>query len=135
MVQPMARPGVETIIGVVQDRAFGPLVMFGMGGVATELLADRAFRVLPLTDADAHDLVRTLRGSPLLFGYRGAPMAATDALEATLCRVGQLADELPEIAELDLNPVVVTERGAVAVDVKVRVAAVPPSRPPVRALR
>jgi acetyl coenzyme A synthetase (ADP forming)-like protein len=125
VVQPMARPGVETIIGVVQDR----------GGIATELLADRAFRVLPLTDADAHDLVRGLRGSPLLFGYRGTPTSDTEALEATLCRIGLLADELPEVCELDLNPVVVSERGAVAVDVKVRVAPVAPVRPSVRALR
>ncbi|MFN8039878.1 MAG: GNAT family N-acetyltransferase [Acidimicrobiales bacterium] len=135
VVQPMARSGVETIIGVVQDLAFGPLVMFGMGGVATELLADRTFRVLPLTDVDAAEVVRSLRGSPLLFGYRGSPPADTAALEAMLGRVGQLADDIPELAELDLNPVVVSERGAVAVDVKVRVAPVPPIRPSVRALR
>ncbi|MEZ5142352.1 MAG: acetate--CoA ligase family protein [Acidimicrobiales bacterium] len=135
VVQPMARPGVETIIGVVQDPAFGPLVMFGMGGVATELLADRAFRVLPITDADADDLVRSLRGSPLLSGYRGAAPTDVGALQRLLCRIGQLADEIPELAEVDLNPVVVSERGAIAVDVKVRVAPVPPARPPVRALR
>jgi len=121
VVQPMARPGVETIVGLIQDPAFGPLVMFGMGGVATELLADRAFRILPLTDVDAHELVRSLRGSPLLFGYRGAPPADVAALEDLLLRVGLLADELPEVLELDLNPVVVSEHGVEAVDVKVRV--------------
>jgi acetyl coenzyme A synthetase (ADP forming)-like protein len=124
VVQPMARPGVETIVGLVQDPSFGPLVMFGMGGVATELLADRAFRILPLTDVDAHELVRSLRGSPLLFGYRGAPPADVEALEDLLLRVGLLADELPEVLELDLNPVIVSERGVSAVDVKVRVGPV-----------
>jgi acetyl coenzyme A synthetase (ADP forming)-like protein len=130
VVQRMARPGVETIVGLVQDRAFGPLVMFGMGGVATELLADRAFRVVPLTDVDAHELVRGLRGSPLLFGYRGTPPVAVDALEDVLVRVGVLADACPEVSELDLNPVIVSERGVAVVDVKVRVRPVEPALPP-----
>lgn len=130
VVQPMARPGVETIVGLVQDPAFGPLVMFGMGGVATELLADRAFRILPLTDVDAHELVRSLRGSPLLFGYRGTPLADVEALEDLLLRVGLLADELPEVLELDLNPVIVSENGVSAVDVKVRVGPLEVGPPP-----
>jgi len=121
VVQRMAHPGVETIVGLVQDRAFGPLVMFGMGGVATELMADRAFRILPLTDVDASELVRSLRGSPLLFGYRGSQPANVALLEDLLVRVALLADELPEVAELDLNPVTVSEHSAQAVDVKVRV--------------
>lgn len=129
VVQRMARPGVETIVGVVQDRSFGPLVMFGMGGVATELLADRAFRILPLTDVDARELVHSLRGSPLLFGYRGAAPADVEALEDLLMRVALLADEVPEIVELDLNPVMVSERLVQAVDVKVRVQPYDPTAP------
>lgn len=130
VVQRMARPGVETIIGLVQDPAFGPLVMFGMGGIATELLADRSFRVVPLTDVDAHELVRGLRGSPLLFGYRGAAPVAVDALEDVLVRIGVLADTCPEVSELDLNPVVVSERGVDVVDAKVRVRSPEPALPP-----
>ncbi|MBZ5715718.1 acetate--CoA ligase family protein [Nannocystis pusilla] len=119
VVQPMAGPGVELIVGLVRRRAFGPLLMFGAGGVATELLADRAFHILPLTDVDARELVRGLRSSPRLFGYRGAPPADVAELEALLLRVGQLACEIPELEELDLNPVIASPRGAVAVDVKV----------------
>ncbi|WP_334143772.1 bifunctional acetate--CoA ligase family protein/GNAT family N-acetyltransferase [Rhabdothermincola sp.] len=128
VVQAMAESGVETIVGVVQDPAFGPLVMFGMGGVATELLADRAFRIVPVTDTDAAEVVRSLRASPLLFGYRGAAPVATGALEELLVRVGVLADELPEVVELDLNPVIATPAGVVAVDAKVRVRPVEPHR-------
>ncbi len=125
VVQQMATPGVETIVGVVQDPLFGPLVMFGLGGVATELLGDRSFRVLPLTDLDAAELVRSLRASPLLFGYRGSPPVAVDALEDVLQRVARLAGNVPEVAELDLNPVIVSTAGAVAVDCRARVAHIP----------
>ena len=78
IVQAMVPHGVETIVGVTQDPSFGPLVMFGLGGTTAELLGDRALRIVPITDVDAHELVRSLRGSPLLFGYRGAPPAAVD---------------------------------------------------------
>jgi acetyl coenzyme A synthetase (ADP forming)-like protein len=122
IVQRMVVPGVETIVGVTHDPSFGPLVLFGLGGVTAELLADRAFRIVPITDEDADELVRSLRGSPLLFGYRGRPEVDVGALRELLLRVGQLADELPEISEMDLNPVVVSPDGAIAVDVKVHVA-------------
>jgi acyl-CoA synthetase (NDP forming) len=127
VVQRMARAGVETIVGVVLDPLFGPLVMFGMGGVAVELLRDRAFRILPLTDADAHDLVRSLRASPLLFGYRGAPPVSVDALEEVLQRVARLAAILPELAELDFNPVIVSPAGVEVVDCRVRITPAPPA--------
>jgi acyl-CoA synthetase (NDP forming) len=104
--------------------------MFGLGGVATELLRDRSFRVLPLTDLDAAEQVRSLRASPLLFGYRGSPRVAVDALEDVLQRVARLAARIPEITELDLNPVIVSPAGAVAVDCRVRVARVPAGAPP-----
>jgi acyl-CoA synthetase (NDP forming) len=130
VVQQMAAPGVETIVGVVQDPLFGPLVMFGLGGVATELLGDRSFRVLPLTDLDAAELVRSLRASPLLFGYRGTPRVSVTALEDILQRVARLAGLVPEVAELDLNPVIASTDGAVTVDCRARVAPVPAGPPP-----
>ena len=135
VVQTMTEPGVETIVGVVHDASFGPLVLFGMGGTAAELVRDTAMRIVPVTDTDAHDLVRSLRTSPLLFGYRGAPPADTAMLEELIIRIGLLADSLPEIAELDCNPVIVSAAGAVAVDVKIRLEALAPAAPDVRALR
>jgi acyl-CoA synthetase (NDP forming) len=130
IVQRMAEPGVETIVGVTQDPSFGPLVLFGSGGVTAELLADRTLRLVPMTDVDAHEVVRSLRGSPLLFGYRGQPEVDVDALEQLLLRVARLADELHEVAEMDLNPVIVSTHGAVAVDVKVRVRPARTELPP-----
>lgn len=130
VVQPMVPPGVETIVGVTHDPSFGPLVLFGMGGIAAELLRDTALRILPLTDLDAHEVVRSLRLSPLLFGYRGAAECDAAALEDLLLRVGHLAEMLPEVAEMDCNPVVVTPSGAIAVDVKIRLAPVVPGPPP-----
>jgi acetyl coenzyme A synthetase (ADP forming)-like protein len=130
IVQQMVAAGVETIVGVTHDRSFGPLVLFGLGGITAELLADHALRIVPITDADAHDLVRSLRGSPLLFGYRGRPPVDVAALEDLVLRVGHLADEIPEIAEMDLNPVIAGPDGAVAVDVKIRVAPAPAALPP-----
>ncbi|HUJ66278.1 MAG TPA: acetate--CoA ligase family protein, partial [Acidimicrobiales bacterium] len=122
ILQAMAPAGVETIVGVVHDPSFGPLVMFGTGGTAVELFGDRAFRILPLTDIDAAELIRSVRGSPLLFGYRGSPEADVAALQDLLLRVGRLAEDIPEIAEMDLNPVIVWPGGAVAVDAKIRLA-------------
>ena len=123
LVQPMIREGVEAIVGVTHDASFGPLVMFGIGGVHVELLRDVAFRVHPLTDHDARDLVRSVRGFPLLAGYRGAPPGDVAALEELLLRVSQLAGEHAGIAEMDLNPVKVLPpgRGCVVVDARVRV--------------
>jgi acetyl coenzyme A synthetase (ADP forming)-like protein len=125
VLQPMVEPGIETIVGVTQDPLFGPLVLFGMGGIGAELVRDTALRLLPLTDLDAADLVRELRSSPLLFGYRGAPATDVGALEDLLLRVGLLADEIPEVQELDCNPVVVRPDGVVAIDVKIHLARTP----------
>ena len=130
VVQPIVAAGVETIVGLVQDPSFGPLVMFGLGGVATELLGDRAFRILPLTDLEAHQLIRSLRASPLLTGYRGAPAADTAALEEVLLRVAQLGEDFPEVAEVDLNPVMASASGVCAVDVKIRIAPAPSAPDP-----
>jgi acyl-CoA synthetase (NDP forming)/GNAT superfamily N-acetyltransferase len=122
VVQPMAAPGVELVAGVVHDRLFGSLVMVGLGGVYTDLLADRAFRLLPVTDRDAASMWRSLRGAPLLTGYRGASPADTGAVEDLLLRIGRLAEELPEVAELDLNPILAGPKSVMAVDVKLRLA-------------
>lgn len=135
VVQAMVEQGVETAIGVVSDPQFGPLVMFGLGGVASDLLADRAFRLLPLTVADAATQIRSLKAAPLLFGYRGTPRCDVAALEEMLLRIAALADDFPELAELDLNPVVVTADGAIAVDVKIRLAPAEPTFPLLRRLR
>ncbi len=121
IIQPMLSVGVETIVGVVRDRHFGPLLVFGSGGVAVELSRDQAFRVAPLTDRDIQELIREPRGSRLLFGYRGRPACDTDALAGIIQRVSALVTAVPEIAEMDLNPVICSPSGAVAVDVKVRV--------------
>jgi acetyl coenzyme A synthetase (ADP forming)-like protein len=125
LVQRMAPPGLEVIVGITQDALFGPLLLFGAGGVTAELLVDRALRILPLSTEDAADLVRSLRTSPLLFGYRGAPSLDVHALEDLVLRVARLAEDVPEITEMDLNPVVVHEQGLVVVDAKLRVAPAP----------
>lgn len=130
LVQPMAPPGLEADLGIVHDDAFGPVVSFSIRGsdVDRELIQDAALRLLPLTDTDAHDLVRSPRRAPLLFGFRGSPALDTRALEDAALRIGALADAVPEIVRLALDPLVVTEHGAVAVDAKVRVAPAPGPR-------
>lgn len=132
-VQAMAAPGVETIAGLVRDPVFGPLVMFGLGGVAAELVGDTALKVAPLTDQDAADLVRGLRSSALFLGYRGSPPSDTDALEGLLLRLSVLGLQVPEVAELDLNPVIAGPDSAVVVDWRVRLA--PARRRPDHVLR
>jgi acetyl coenzyme A synthetase (ADP forming)-like protein len=134
VVQAMAAPGIELLVGAVADPAFGPVVAVAAGGVATELLGDTALRLTPLTDRDAHDVVRELRSFPLLDGYRGAPPADVGALEQTLLRLGALMDAHHEIAELECNPLLVSAAGAVAVDVRARVA-IAPLRAPEPSLR
>ena len=110
LIQPMVTGGIEVIIGVVQEPVFGPLVVFGLGGVATEVLGDHSARLAPLTDTDACDLIGSIRAAPLLLGHRGTPPADLAALTDTLLRVSRLADDLPEVAELDLKTWVVTRR-------------------------
>jgi acetyltransferase len=121
-VEPMIRGGIETIVGMTRDPSFGPVVLFGLGGVTAELLRDVTLRVAPLTDRDAEEMVREIRGFPLLEGFRGAPPANLPALVDLLHRVSRLATEVDEIAELDLNPVVALPGSApcVALDARVR---------------
>jgi acyl-CoA synthetase (NDP forming) len=107
IVQEMAAPGVATVVEIVDDPSFGALVSFGLAGVATDLLRDRAYRALPLTDLDAAELVRAPRAFPLLNGYRGTEPVDLGALEDVLLRVARLADDLPEVLQLRLEPVIV----------------------------
>jgi len=122
-------------VGVIQEPVFGPLVVFGLGGVATEVLGDCAASLTPLTDADADDLIHGVRAAPLLRGHRGTPPVDTGALAGVLLRVSRLADELPEVAELELNPVLANPGGARVVDARIRVRPAQPRDPFLRQLR
>lgn len=126
LVQPMAS-GVEMALGIVRDPGFGPLVMVAAGGVATEVWNDRTFLLPPVSPRDAARAVRSLRIWPLLDGYRGAQPADVAALESMVVSLGQLALDVPQLAEIDLNPVLVTPTGCVLVDVKARLAPPIPS--------
>jgi acyl-CoA synthetase (NDP forming) len=119
----MLTGGVETMIGIAADRLFGPLIGFGLGGIHVELVGDVRFRIAPLTDRDADELLAEIRGFPLLQGYRGQPAADLDALRDILLRVSRLADDVPEIIELDLNPVIALPagHGCCIVDARIRV--------------
>jgi acyl-CoA synthetase (NDP forming) len=121
LVQPM-ESGVEVALGVVRDPALGPLVMVAAGGVATDVWDDRVFLLPPVTVADAQRALRGLRMWPLLQGFRGAPAADVAHLEELVVNLGRLAVDVPEIAELDLNPVMVGERDCSVVDVRLRLA-------------
>lgn len=136
LVQRQVSAPLELMAGLVHDPLFGSLVVLGMGGLRTDVLGDRALRLVPLTDLDAGRMWRSLRGAPLLTGYRGAPAVDTTALEDLLLRLGRLAEDHPQIAELDLNPVLAGPDGLLAVDAKLRLAPVGPEPDPVlRTLR
>jgi acyl-CoA synthetase (NDP forming) len=126
LVQPMIGGGAELLAGVVQDPVFGPLVAFGPGGVFAELIGDAAFRLAPLSDVDADELVTTGKAGALIAGWRGAPASDRAALADVLLRLSRLGDDLPDVAELDLNPVIAGPDGCVAVDARVRVQAPAP---------
>ncbi|HEX6488278.1 MAG TPA: GNAT family N-acetyltransferase [Candidatus Dormibacteraeota bacterium] len=128
-VQPMVAGGVEMIVGLVQDPLFGPVLACGAGGTAVELTRDVAVALAPVTDVESSAMIRSLRTFPLLEGFRGAPPADTSALETIIHRVSALAERHPEVAELDLNPVIVGPAGAVVVDARVRLAPADPSPP------
>ena len=125
IVQPMLHGGVELLLGIVQDPVFGPLVGFGPGGVMAELIGEAAFRIAPLTDIDTRELVRQGKAGQLIAGFRGAEPADAAVLEDILLRLSAIGEDLPEVAELDLNPLIARPDGAVIVDSRARIALPP----------
>jgi acyl-CoA synthetase (NDP forming) len=118
-VQRMAEPGIEVIVGTTTDPQFGPVLMFGLGGVLVEVLKDVAFRIVPIERRDAAQMVREIQGFPLLQGYRGQPPADLSALEELLMQVSAFVEANSQVAELDLNPVFAYPKGALAVDARI----------------
>ena len=121
-VQEMAKPGTEVIIGTTTDPQFGPVMMFGLGGILVEVLKDVAFRIVPLEDRDARQIIREIKAFAVLEGVRGQPGADLDALESMVLQVSEFVAGHPEVAELDLNPVIAYPDGAIAVDARVVLA-------------
>ena len=132
LVQPMVKGCAELLAGIVQDPVFGPLVAFGPGGVFAELIGQAGFRLAPLTDVDAEELVTGGKAGALVAGFRGRPASDDRALVDLVLRLARLAEDMPEVAELDLNPVLGLESGCVAVDARVRVASLPGSSAPLK---
>ena len=124
-VQKMAAQGTEVIVGMSKDPQFGPVLMFGLGGVFVEVLKDVAFRIVPLEPRDARQMVREIKGFPVLEGVRGQEPADLEALEKLLLGVSEFVEAHPEVEELDLNPVFAYRDGALAVDARMVVAATP----------
>jgi acetyl coenzyme A synthetase (ADP forming)-like protein len=122
LVQKMIPQGIEVVVGVTQDPLFGPVLVFGLGGVMVELWKDVTFRVVPLTDRDADEMIHSIRGFPLLEGFRGRPPGDIAALREVILRVSRLAEDVPEISEMDLNPVFVLApgEGCALVDARIR---------------
>ena len=105
IVQQMVKGGIETIVGVTQDPSFGPLILFGLGGIYAEMIKDVALRLHPLTDLDARDLIGSIKMTKVFEGYRGLPASDVQALEDLLLRLSAMVEDVPQIAELDFNPV------------------------------
>jgi len=124
-VQKMARPGVEVIIGMSKDAQFGPVLMFGLGGILVEVLKDVSFRIVPLTKRDARAMIREIKGYPLLEGYRGQEAVDVANLEELILKVSSFVEQHPEVKELDLNPVFAYSDGVVAVDARVIMETMP----------
>lgn len=118
-VQKMARPGIEVIMGMSKDPQFGPVLMFGLGGVFVEVLKDVSFRIVPLVSRDAREMISEIKGFPILKGYRGQEPANIALLENTLLKLSGFVDANPEIKELDMNPIFAYKDDAVAVDARI----------------
>ena len=129
VVQAMVPEGVELLVGVTSDPRFGPVVACGAGGVAAELLADVAVRLAPVDLREADEMIRGLRTFPLLDGFRGAPAADVAAVAEVVVRTSGLAAAHPVVVELDLNPVIASPAGAIVVDARIRVEALPAAAP------
>lgn len=118
-VQPMARPATEVIIGMSKDPQFGPVLMFGLGGILVEVLKDISFRIVPLTARDANEMIREIKGYPVLEGYRGQEPANIAVLEQMLLKVSEFVESRHEIKELDINPIFAYRDSALAIDARV----------------
>jgi acyl-CoA synthetase (NDP forming) len=118
-VQKMAPAGAEVIVGMSKDPQFGPVLMFGLGGIFVEVLKDVAFRIVPLEPRDARQMVREIKGFPVLEGVRGQPPADLAALEGLILKLSEFVEAHPEIEELDLNPVFAYADGVIAVDARI----------------
>ena len=119
LVQEMAPPSTEVIVGAIKDPQFGPALMFGLGGIFVEVLKDVTFRIAPVSDDDAREMISEVRAFPLLKGYRNTPPADIDAIVKILMNTSRLVTEHEEIKELDLNPIMVYEKGANTVDARI----------------
>ena len=118
-VQKMARPGVELIIGMTKDAQFGPVIMFGLGGILVEVLKDVSFRLVPLTRRDAAEMIREIKGFAILQGYRGQEPVDIASIESLIVKVSDFIDKNPQIKELDLNPVFGYKDSVLAVDARI----------------
>ena len=118
-IQRMAPPGLEVIVGMSKDVQFGPVLMFGLGGILVEVLKDVSFRIVPVTRRDAAEMIREIKGYPLLEGYRGQEPSDISALEELIVKVSQFVDQNPEMKELDLNPIFAYRDRAIAVDARI----------------
>jgi len=127
LLQPMVRGGTEVIVGMARDSSFGPLLMFGAGGVFVEAMRDVVFRIAPLAEDEAMMMMQSIRGARLLDGFRGAPPVDRSAIAQIIRRVGQLAVDHPEIAELDINPVLARVDDAIALDARVHLVGARPA--------
>ncbi|MEM3153437.1 MAG: acetate--CoA ligase family protein, partial [Candidatus Bathyarchaeia archaeon] len=119
LVQEMVPPSTEVIVGAIKDPQFGHALMFGLGGVFVEVLKDVTFRIVPITEEEAHEMISEVKAYPLLKGYRGMPPADINAIVQILLKTSRLVSEHPEIKELDLNPIIVYEKGAKTVDARI----------------
>ena len=118
-VQQMAAPGIEVIVGMNKDAQFGPVLMFGLGGVLVEIMKDVAFRVAPLIRKDASEMIKEIKGYPILQGYRGQDPVDISCLEDILMKLSKFVEENPNVQEIDLNPILAGKNGAIAVDARV----------------
>jgi len=119
LVQEMAPPSTEIIVGATKDPQFGPALMFGLGGIFVEVLKDVSFRIAPITKSDAREMITEVKGYPILRGYRGEPPSDINAIVEVLLNTSRLVMDHPEIRELDLNPILVYEKGAKTVDARI----------------
>ena len=118
-VQKMIQPGTEVIVGTSKDPQFGPVIMFGLGGIFVELLKDVSFRVIPVEQRDAQEMIKEIKGYPLLQGYRGKEPANISVLVEIILKISKLIEENPQIKELELNPIFAYQNKAVAVDARI----------------